>query len=43
VITGMAVAPNKGAAVVMHESYDETAPISVADVDNLLGDPGSPR
>jgi hypothetical protein len=43
VITGMAAAPNKGAAIVMYESYDETAPISVADVDNLLGDPGSPR
>jgi hypothetical protein len=39
VITGMAAAPNKGAAIVMYESYDETAPISVADVDNLLGDP----
>jgi hypothetical protein len=39
VITGMAAAPDKSAAIVMYESYDKTAPISVPDVDSLLSDP----
>jgi len=39
VVTGVSVAPDKSTTIAMYESYDTTAPISVADVDKLLSDP----
>ena len=38
VVTGVSVAPDKSTTMAMYESYDQTAPISVADVDKLLSD-----
>ena len=39
VVTGLAAGPDKSVAMVMYESYDKDAPITVSDVDQLLSDP----
>ena len=38
VVTGVSVGPGKSTTMAMYESYDKTAPISVAEVDKLLSD-----
>jgi hypothetical protein len=39
VVTGMAGTPNGNVAMALYESYGRSAPITVADVDELLSDP----
>jgi hypothetical protein len=39
VVTGMAGTPNGSVAMALYESYGRSAPITVADVDELLSDP----
>jgi hypothetical protein len=39
VVTGLAGAPDGSVAMALYESYDRSAPITVADVDKLLSDP----
>ena len=39
VVSGLAAGPDKSVAMVMYESYDKAAPITVSDVDKLLSDP----
>lgn len=39
VVSGLASSPDNSAAMVMYESYDKAAPITVSDIDKLLSDP----
>ena len=39
VVTGVSVAPDKSTTMVMYESYDKTAQLTVTQVDELLSDP----